>query len=60
MDKKEITKAAQGIIEIMADLTDEQRLQFIRELTDVYCYHCGRKHSEQAPHGGSCQCWNDE
>ncbi len=37
------------IIDLMREMTDEQRMQIMCE----FCTHCGRNEPR-------CQCWNDE
>ncbi len=37
-------------------MTSAERLDMLENLFEFYCLECGGEH----PHGGQCQCWNDE
>lgn len=40
-------------------MTDEQRKQFMTDLSNIFCQHCGRLYAPDDKER-NCQCWNDE
>lgn len=53
-DAKQVTKE---LIELMENLSPDERLEVFSDIEDIYCQHCGW---EQPKGSRPCQCWNDE
>ncbi|KKN04004.1 hypothetical protein LCGC14_1101870 [marine sediment metagenome] len=50
-------KEVETLLEMLATKTPEERVEFWRNIFDVFCECCGDEHP---PYGRKCQCWNDE
>lgn len=57
MTKEEILAR---VLQAMADMTGDERMEFLGSIDEVYCRECGEPHPRRNEYDQLCQCWNDE